>query len=211
MNNNNSKFQYLFFSNLSLIEKNLYKTKIYNFIKHLRFEYNSFSKWYNHLYDSTKGLLPGREIVICQINKNIAGVAILKKSTEESKICTLRVAAEYQHMGIGKELVNKSINWLENEKPLITVRQSLVPQFDSLFSYFGFNKEETYRSYYKLFSTEVSFNGILPDKPNFFERIIPANMTDFLKNHITEDFFTPTELSDLYIKDFFQNNFSVSF
>ena len=179
--NNNYYFQY---SELTFEKKQAYYNEIKNFVRKIAWEYCDFWTWYDKLFSSDVELNQTREIIICQSHFQIAGIAILKKDSEEQKICTLRVAKEFQHQGIGKELMEQSIEWLENEKPLITVHKSKSSEFQSLFDRYGFVLEEKQRNYYHLFSTEFVYNGILPEKKFVLNQMEIFDLENTIKNFL---------------------------
>ena len=176
--------RYHYFSAFSDFEKYIYREAIYNFLKKLNIEYPEFHKWYNNLFENDKNLKADREIIICEKDYVLAGVVILKSSKEEKKICTLRVAKQYQRQGIGSTLVEKSFEWLQDDKPIITMHKSKQHQFASLLDYYGFSLEQKQWSYYSLFSTELSYNGVLPEKNIFFNRIEIEELTTWYKNFL---------------------------
>ena len=155
--------EYFYYSQLMSFEKISYKRKIYYFIKVLSKEYPNFNEWYNRLFEKFE-LIEGREIIFCLYNEKVIGISILKKTEEEDKICTLRVNKNFQRMSIGKNLIELSLEWLENDKPLVTLQKSRYLQFKKLFEYYGFKIEDEKFGYYKLFSTELSFNGLLEER-----------------------------------------------
>ena len=110
--------RYTKYSAFSFWEKKTYYNQIYVFLKWLNLEYPGFNTWYDNLFTENKELKSGREIIICEKEYSIAGIAILKSTEEEQKICTLRVAKRYQRQGIGKRLMELSFEWLQNDKPL---------------------------------------------------------------------------------------------
>lgn len=163
--------QYFKYSMLSHFEKKLYYKRIYSFISRLIWEYPGFKRWYDGLFNENKELNPEREIIICEKNCLLAGIAILKSDTEEQKICTLRVAKEFQKQGIGRELMRQSLEWLQNDYPLITMHKIKEHEFSSLLNYYGFQLDQEQRNYYNIFSTELVYNGILPEKKILFNKI----------------------------------------
>lgn len=116
-------------------------------------------------------LKSNREIIICENELKIAGIAILKKDKEEKKICTLRVAKEFQHQGIGHQLVEMCMKELYTDRPMITLHQNKLNQFEKLLDYYNFELEQTQKHYYSIFSTELVFNGFLPEKKILFNQI----------------------------------------
>lgn len=147
-----------FKENSSLFE--FYLDSIYLTVCQLDNEYPHFKYWY---YQKVKNdiLLEKREIIFNIIDNYISGIAILKKGTDENKICTLRVPEKFQKMGIGQVLLLDSFKYLNTQHPLITVNSQKQDQFKKLFSYFGFEKTDVYNQYYNKFSKEISFNGCL--------------------------------------------------
>lgn len=183
MNKVNMNETYSMYSTFSLCEKVLYQNQIYDFLKRLNIEYPGFYKWYKGLFLENKELQDGREIIICEKEYRIAGVVILK-SKEEKKICTLRVAAPFQRQGIGRKLMEMSFEWLQDDKPLITMHKSKRHEFAALLEYYGFVLEQTQWNYYNIFSTELSYNGVLPEKKIFFNKIEMMDIDIWYKSFI---------------------------
>ena len=142
----------------------------------LRNEYPGFDLWFYSLFEKPACLKREREILLCICGDDIAGIAILKRTFAEKKICTLRVEQKYQKMSLGKQLIGLSLEWLNTEKPLITVHKSKQYEFDKLFQYYNFQLMDEKQGYYSLFSTKLSYNGELPEKSIFY------NQFDVLSN-----------------------------
>lgn len=167
-----NQFSYLSLRDLYSFERLDYKSRIFSFLWTLSFEYPRFSEWYEKLFAADGQLQPERQIYVCTYAKDVCGVIILKKDDLERKVCTLRVSPKYQRNGIGRQLLTKGIEWLEDDKPLITVRGSRKHQFNNLFSYFGFKEEQCCQRYYSFFSNEYAYNCPLTtglDNPRQFE------------------------------------------
>lgn len=162
-------FTFFFFNELSCEEKKLCKQKSYIFLQDLNKEYPAFRRWFECLFMFPDCLASDREILFCVKGNHLAGIAILKRTWEEQKICTLRVDQRFQRMSAGRTLMKMSFEWLENDKPLITVHKSKLREFDRLFQYYGFVLEDRKWCYYKPFQTELAFNGELPRKSVFPE------------------------------------------
>ena len=110
---------YINYSELSPEQKSIYRMRIKIFLKKLVYEYNNFEEWFSQLFISDILLKNDREIIICECDYQLAGVAILKNDDIEKKICTLRVAKRFQKQGIGQHLMELSFEWLNDDKPLI--------------------------------------------------------------------------------------------
>ena len=163
--------QYFKYSMLSYLEQSIYYDKIYKFVNRLVWEYPGFKQWYTGLFNDQKQLNYTREIIICEKDFNIAGIAILKNDRYEKKICTLRVAKEYQKQGIGSRLIELSFEWLQDDSPMITMHKVKQVEFQPLLDYYGFKLEQKQRNYYNIFSTELVYNGALPEKELIFNKI----------------------------------------
>lgn len=164
----NNKFSIILLSNFSSSEQTAFAIKIFSFLSLLIFEYPQFSKWYWSLYTDMGTLKKTREILICLDDTTIVGVAILKKTSDEKKVCTLRIANKYQKMGLGQIMLEKSFEILNTEKPLITIHISKHYNFNKLFNRYGFTIEQELSGCYGVFKSELSYNGILDE--NYSEK-----------------------------------------
>lgn len=169
-------------SKQSEIESNIYHVQILNFLKKLKREYPEFNGWYKQLYVNNMKLKENREILICKVNNSIAGVSILKSDLNEKKICTFRVKEEFQGNGIGKKLMEKSFEYLDTDKPLITIHKSKQKQFEKMFKYFNFELEQENKNYYKLFNIELAYNGQLPKKEIWLKELQIVNFEKYILN-----------------------------
>lgn len=155
---------YINYSQISPDQRSLYYIRIKNFLRKLVYEYNGFEKWFSGLFISDGLLKKDREIIICEYNFQLVGISILKNDNIEKKICTLRVSKPFQKQGIGRQLMELSFEWLDDEKPLITIHNSKKHEFKKLFKHYNFQLEEKKWGYYRLFTTELVYNGSLPEK-----------------------------------------------
>lgn len=176
--------RYFLYSSLSQELKKIYCNEIYRFLGRLVFEYHGFYSWYKNLFKKSYDLKCDREIIVCEDQLRIAGVAIIKNGFEERKICTLRVDGEYQCQGIGHNLVEMCMTQLNTEKPMITLHKSKYGQFERILNYYNFELEQTQRHYYSIFSTELVFNGALPQKEIVFNKIELLDIEKFYASFI---------------------------
>lgn len=123
-------------------------------------DYPRHNEWYRGIIREFKAGFD-REIIVAYDGKEIAGVSILKKSQLEKKICSLRVAKEYRGNGLGRALFQKSLDYLETDKPILTVSQNKENEFKKIFKYFGFSLEQIYPGKYRPDLSEYCYNGIL--------------------------------------------------
>lgn len=192
--------RYTKYSAFSFWEKKTYYNQIYVFLKWLNLEYPGFNTWYDNLFTENKELKSGREIIICEKEYSIAGIAILKSTEDEQKICTLRVAKRYQRRGIGKRLMELSFEWLQNDKPLLTMHSTKQRQFLHLMQYYGFELEQKNRNYYNIFSTELVYNGVLPEKKILFNRLERIDIDLFYKKYVSEGKYDLSEFVEACIR-----------
>lgn len=103
-----------------------------------------------------------RLLLISQLSNGLVnGFSILKNDDFEKKICTLFVSPDFRGKGIGTALLNRSLDLLGCDKPLITVSDDLLLSFIPLFSRYGFENIESYVDRYRDGHIEYSFNGVL--------------------------------------------------
>lgn len=103
-----------------------------------------------------------RLLLISQLPDGLVnGFSILKNDDFEKKICTLFVSSDFRGKGIGTALLNRSLDLLGCDKPLITVSDDLLLSFIPLFSRYGFENIESYVDRYRDGHIEYSFNGVL--------------------------------------------------
>ena len=133
--------------------------KLYNVTKGLEPDYPNHYHWFHEKFCKE---LDGkvREIIFCLNNEVPIGVVFLKKSKEEKKICTIYVDKEYRNIGIGTHLLLKSFTFLNTTKPLITMPEYKVKDFEKIIRSYNWEKTEIIESCYSD-KNEVIFNGIL--------------------------------------------------
>lgn len=148
---------------------------LYNGIAQLT---NSINDTYPDLNDwLQKKFFPGlkdgsRKIVVAYNDlNNPMGIALLKDTPEEKKICCLFVREDYRGLGIANNLIKKSFAVLKTNKPLITVADTHLSQLQRLldknhftFSYKkkGAYKESNTENYFNNEATDILKNKILP-------------------------------------------------
>lgn len=135
----------------------LFKLKL--FLADLAFEYPFFTEWLEKVFKELT-LTDSRFIILCCDSGifDIKGVSILKKTRDEKKICTLRVVKAYRNQGIGSCLLQKSVEILEENKPLITVSGIHMKEFSSFLKKRGFILKDKVKSLYRRGSYEYFFN-----------------------------------------------------
>lgn len=132
--------------------------RVYAELQCLNDNYPDFYNWYHK-----KMILdPDRNILVLSAGREIAGI-LLTKDGYEKKICTLRVDEKYRHRGIGSYLMQQSFRLLQTDKPIITVSENHLFEFNPLLIRFGFDLKKIYYNYYLFGNNEYSYNGYLTD------------------------------------------------
>lgn len=152
------------------VSKSKTKTK---WIKELRFflsdlvlDYPMHLKWYDRISNE---LLVGRtrEAIVVTDNDHVIAAVIIKKTNSEKKICSLKVDKAYRNRGIGSHLFEKSMEYLETDRPLFSISDTRIDEFRGIILRFGFSCEHSYVNKYKHGHTEYSFNGKLCDENKY--------------------------------------------
>jgi ribosomal protein S18 acetylase RimI-like enzyme len=131
--------------------------KIYYELKATEKLYPNFNYWfYNKVIPDV--LQDKRKILLEIRNNEIAGIAIIKNTSEEKKLCTLRVTSKYQNKGIGLKLFERAFEELNTSKPFLTVSEEKYKEFEKIFKYYGFELTNKIKDYYRKGKSELFFN-----------------------------------------------------
>lgn len=132
-------------------------------IKHLTdlsLYYPEFVKWLS--FKVLPGLYEGeRKILLRHYKDDLAGIAIVKDTELEKKLCCLRVLPKYQGTGIGLKLFEDSFYTLGTDRPLLSIAEEQTHNFLRIFNHYGFELGEIYQDYYRPKKLELSFNGLI--------------------------------------------------
>ena len=163
--------------NLNIISQSLsLKSLDDNYISHIKEQikcflavlpYPNIDAWLNKVIHEINHHPENREMFICLSNNDglpsILGLIILKKTHCEKKICTLKVDERYQRKGIGSALILKAFDFLETDKPLITVPEEYENMFSKILNKFEFKKTDEIHGLYRGNKIEYIYNGHLDD------------------------------------------------
>lgn len=200
---NNNKEIYIKYSELSSEERVFYYDLICRYVGKFSWEYPGFFQWYSSLFLDNYQLMNDREIIVCEKDFSIVGLAILKSNAVEKKICTLRVDNRFRGQGIGKKLMGLSLEWLQYDTPIITMHKTKQHQFSKLLDFYGFKLEQKQPHYYRLFNIEYVYNGILPDKKIVLNQLKVANLQGLCKSFID----TGRDSFEAYLGDYIRTKF----
>lgn len=126
-------------------------------------DYPDYKQWFLNtqvpgLYDNT------RNIIIAHLNNKIVGFVSLKKTASEKKICTFYVEKSYRRNKVGTILVEKAIEYLEEERPLITIPMDKLNEFIKIGNRFGWQITDIKENLYRTTTPEVIVNGTITEK-----------------------------------------------
>ena len=96
-------------------------------------QYPEYLKWY-YSKNIPRVLNGTGEIIFYLDGLTVAGLTILKKDSDEAKICTLMLSEEYRKKGYSKELLESSFEFLGTDKPLITIPSKRIEEFQGIIS-----------------------------------------------------------------------------
>lgn len=136
----------------------LYK-KIAKLTKSINDTYQKYNKWlFTKFFPELK--TGKRKIIIAYTKENTPiGVALLKDTNEEKKICCLFVREDCRSRGIASNLMKKSCEVLGTDKPLITVSDKNLPMLQRLLDKNGFKFSYKRKGAYQQKDTENYFNN----------------------------------------------------
>lgn len=152
-----------------------------NILSDLQVEYPFFSKWLQKVFEELQLSEKRLVLIYCSDESifDLKGVAILKNTVEERKICTLRVVNPYRRQGIGTLLLKKSIELLNDPYPLITVSGIHMDTFGPFLRKNGFVLKDKIKSLYRRGCYEYFYNvpyehkvALLSIRPEYVKHII---------------------------------------
>jgi len=121
--------------------------------------YGDIFSWVNDKYLTPSEINEYERSIYCVKHKSeIAALLLLKDTASEKKICHLNVAKPFRNSTIGRDLFLVSHDKLNDEKPLITLDQTKLPQFEKLFNEMGYDIVETLDNKYWIGNKELVFN-----------------------------------------------------
>ena len=147
-----------------------YITTLPIIIKHLQ-DLSGFYPGFNFwLYEKMiPGIVSGERSILLEHRRGtLSGLAIVKNTRYEQKLCCLRVLPAFQGSGVGLRLFERTFELLDNSRPLLSVAEEQIQVFQKLFSYYGFELERKYNGYYRPLKDELSFNGLIEAEAPIF-------------------------------------------
>ena len=121
-------------------------------------DYPDYKEWYQTI--QVPGIYDGtRNIIIAHINDRIVGFVSLKKLSTEKKICTFYVEKSFRRNQIGSLLAQKAVDYLEEERPLITIPMDKLGEFTRIAEKYNWEISDIKENLYRTGTPEVIVNG----------------------------------------------------
>ena len=112
-------------------------------------DYPDYRTWYQTI--QIPGIYNGtRNIIIAHIKERIVGFISLKKTSEEKKICTFYVEKNFRRNKIGMLLAAKAVEYLEEDKPLITIPLDKLNEFAHIAAKYDWQISDIKENLYRL-------------------------------------------------------------
>jgi N-acetylglutamate synthase-like GNAT family acetyltransferase len=107
------------------------------------------------------GILTGHDtLLLAKEHDRIVGVALGKRTEEETKLRAIRVDPVYRSRGIGIHLTERMLRKLDCDKPVCSVSQEMLDEFSRPFvNHFGFDLTRVEKGTYRPRKLEYVFNG----------------------------------------------------
>lgn len=110
--------------------------------------YPSFEDWLTTRFLSELQM-GSRKLLIAHNGDTAIGYSLLKKTDAESKICTFYIANEFRGLGVGQELMSKSLQELDSGETFITVSDERLEELSPLLKAKGFILSSTISNMYR--------------------------------------------------------------
>lgn len=130
------------------------------FIASLNQYYPDIDYWY--VNKVVPGLILGNDklLIARDSANNIAGLALGKKSDDESKLRCVRVHPDHQSVGLGIRLIDQMLELIETREPGVTVSEEMIHLYSRAFvNRYGFKLSDVSKGRYRVGKLEYGFNG----------------------------------------------------
>lgn len=118
--------------------------------------YPGFKEWLYFTFrpDFYRGL---RSIILAVSEGELAGLSLLKRTTEENKICTFFVNPYFRENKVGTELMKWSLDHFNGNKTIISVSQEKEAELYPTLKNAGFEMSYSMPDYYRVGTKEVFY------------------------------------------------------
>ena len=120
--------------------------------------YPGFHDWYVNTV--VPGVVVGDDtLLLAKDGSRVVGVALGKRTPEETKLRCVRVLPAYQNSGIGLRLIDRMLEALECDKPHCSVAEELLHTYSRAFIHrYGFELSAVDKGAYRRGKLEYRFN-----------------------------------------------------
>lgn len=126
---------------------------IHSLLAPVRDFYPNFDEWYNFQFRRNHG--SGERVVVeATFNGQLVGVALLKITPEEHKICTLYVHELFRGLSIGERLMQSSVSILGDERVYVSVSDTVHKTLEGMLLRNGFKATPAKIGYYRANTVE---------------------------------------------------------
>lgn len=144
---------------MQAVRSDMNPSDVLNLLEPLGRIYPAFRPWY--LHKVMPGLQDGsRRVLAAAADDRVLGVAILKKSASELKLCTLWTDPAAPS-GTSDCLLEASFDWLGTRRPVFSVPDDILPRMRRLISEMDATSAEELVGVYRPGVVEHLFNGRL--------------------------------------------------
>lgn len=137
--------------------------KVHHLTKPISQTYPEQPQWLEEKFFPNLNNGSRKMVLASDITGRLAGVALLKDTAEEKKICCLFVRKDCRGNGISGKLMQKSLEVLGTDKPLLTISDKNYPQLKRLLELHQFKFSYQKKNAYKKNNTEYYFNNAATD------------------------------------------------
>jgi len=120
--------------------------------------YPGYKKWFQDKFMVGLQNETSRAYCFAVDGLTLAGLSLLKNTPEEKKICCLCVSPNYRRMGLASKLMQSSLDLLHTTKPLMTISNNNLNQWQTLIKRFGFELSRTQAGAYRPDLVEYFYN-----------------------------------------------------
>lgn len=135
------------------------------FLAPLSADYPNLTRWYSEKV--WPGIKEGTRFILrVERQSQLVGVGIAKRTDDERKICTVRIAPAFEGRGMGLRIFDGLMTWLDTDQPHLTVSDAKLPKFERIFDWYGFAQTSACVGRYREGSVEFGFNDSDHQLPN---------------------------------------------
>lgn len=121
--------------------------------------YPDFNYWL--INQCIPGVLTGQDILlVAKEHEQVVGVALAKKTLEETKLRCVRVLPSHENKGVGIRLIDRTLHLLGDDSPRCTVSEEMLHLYSRAFiNRYNFELTEVVKGMYRPGKLEYIFNG----------------------------------------------------